>query len=130
VNVEGLRVLPSKHGPAETLERLDAAVARYGMKILVRLDLAAGAHAAGFELRPTVVVMFGSPQAGAPTVQAARTLAIDLPLKVLVWEDEKGATNAAYNDPAWMFGRHGVADTVMIDVINEVMENVVGEAVA
>jgi uncharacterized protein (DUF302 family) len=130
MSVEGLRVLPSRHGPAETLERLEAAVGRYGMKILARLDHSAAAEAAGLELRPTAVVMFGNAQAGAPTVQAAQTLAIDLPLKVLVWQDEKGVTSAAYNDPAWMLHRHGVTDQAMADLMSEVMANIVGEAVA
>ncbi|MBV8191643.1 MAG: DUF302 domain-containing protein [Alphaproteobacteria bacterium] len=130
MNVEGLRVLPSRHGPAETLERLEAAVLRNGLKIVARIDHGAAAKVAGVELRPTVLVMFGSAGAGAPTIKRAPTLAIDLPLKVLVWEDENGATRAAYNDAAWLSHRHGLADQAMVDVLDEVMANVVGEAVA
>jgi uncharacterized protein (DUF302 family) len=130
VSAEGLRVLSSRHDPCETLERLEAAILRNGFKIAARIDHGAAARAAGMELRPTVVVMFGSPQAGAPIVQSVQTLGIDLPLKVLIWEDENGATRVAYNDPAWLFGRHGVADASMIEIMNEVLANIIGQAVA
>jgi uncharacterized protein (DUF302 family) len=130
VSVEGLRVMPSRHRHAETLERLEAAIVRHGLKVALRIDHGAAAEAAGFELGPSVVVMFGSARAGAPTVRSAPTLAIDLPLKVLVWQDETGATNVAYNEPAWLLRRHGVADKATGDLMNEVLANVVGEAVA
>jgi uncharacterized protein (DUF302 family) len=130
VSVEGLRVLPSRHGPDETLQRLEATLRRHGFKILARIDHAAHAKAAGFELRPTSVVMFGSARAGAPAVQEVQTLAIDLPLKVLIWQDKEDATWAAYNDPVWLLRRHGLANDAAVEVMNEVLANVVGEAVA
>jgi uncharacterized protein (DUF302 family) len=130
VSVEGLRVLPSRHDPAETLERLEAAILRSGFKLFGRIDHGAEAEAAGIDMRPTVVVMFGSARAGAPTVRTRQTLAIDLPLRVLIWQDDKGATRLAYNDPAWLLGRHGVADDANVEMMNEVLANVAGEAVA
>jgi uncharacterized protein (DUF302 family) len=130
MTVEGLRVLTSRHNPAETLERLEAAIHRHGFKIATRFDHSAAAKAVGMEMHPSVVVMFGSARAGAPTVQKAPTLAIDLPLKVLIWQDEKGATQAAYNDPAWVLRRHGVDDASVVEITTEVLANVVGEAVA
>ena len=130
MSVEGLRVLPSRHGMAETLERLEAAIVRYGLEIVARIDHGAAARAVGVELRPTVVVMFGNATAGAPLVRAAQSLAIDLPLKVLVWQDHHGATRAAYNEAAFLLRRHGVGDDATVELINEVMANVVGEAVA
>jgi uncharacterized protein (DUF302 family) len=128
VSAEGLRVLPSKHDPAETLERLEAAILRHGFKIAARIDHQAMAAAVGIEVRPTVVVMFGDPRAGAPTLQTVQTLAIDLPLKILIWQDEKGATNVAYNDGAWLLARHGLADASIVEIMNEVMANIAGEA--
>jgi len=130
VSVEGLRVLKSRHDPGETMDRLEAALRRHGFKILVRIDHAEEARAAGVELRPTVVVMFGSALAGAPTVRTTPTLAIDLPIRVLIWQDEQEATWAAYNDPVWLLGRHGLASAAAVEVMNEVLANVVGEAVA
>jgi uncharacterized protein (DUF302 family) len=128
VTPEGLRVLPSRHGPTETLERLEAAVARNGFKIIARVDHGAMAEEAGVEMRPTIVLMFGSARAGAPTLRSAQTLAIDLPLKVLIWQDEAGATRVAYNDPAWLMRRHGVDDDGTVEMMNEVLANIVGEA--
>jgi uncharacterized protein (DUF302 family) len=130
VSAEGLRALTSRHGLAETLERLEAAILRHGLKIVARVDHGAGAKAAGMALGPMVLVMFGRAEAGAPIVRSAPTLGIDLPMKVLIWQDEEGATRAAYNEAGWMFGRHGVTDAAMIDIVNEVLANVVGEAVA
>ena len=130
MSAEGLRTLPSKHDPAETQERLEAAILRHGFKIAARIDHQAMAAAVGIELRPAVVVMFGNPQAGAPTLQTVPTLAIDLPLKVLIWQDEKGATNVAYNDAAWLLARHGLADAAIVEIMNEVMANIAGEAVS
>jgi uncharacterized protein (DUF302 family) len=128
LSIEGLRVFRSRHDPATTLDRAEAAIGRDGMKVVARVDHAALAKAAGVALRPTVVLMFGSARAGGPTVQTAQTLAIDLPLKLLVWQDEKGETWVGYNDPAWLFRRHGVADEAVAELMNEVLANVAGEA--
>ena len=130
MSIEGLRVFKSRHDPVTTLDRAEAAIARNGMKIVARIDHGALAEAAGVALRPTVVLMFGNARAGAPTVQAAQTLAIDLPLKLLVWQDEKGETWAGYNDPAWLIRRHGIDDQAIAELMNEVLANVAGEATA
>jgi uncharacterized protein (DUF302 family) len=128
VSTEGLRVLPSKHGPEETLDRLEAAVTKHRMTIVARIDHAAAAEKAGLELRPTVVMVFGNPRAGTPAMQAVRTLAIDLPLKMLIWQDDKDMTWLAYNDPGWVFRRHGLVDDGTVDVMNDVLESIAGEA--
>jgi uncharacterized protein (DUF302 family) len=128
VNAEGLRVVPSLHGPVETLQRLEAAVTRHGMTIFARIDHGAAAEEVGMELKPTVVVLFGNPRAGTPTMRAERTLAIDLPLRMLIWQDDKGATWLAYNDAAWLFRRHGIANDGTSDVMNDMLANVAGEA--
>jgi uncharacterized protein (DUF302 family) len=110
VTVEGLRVSRSRrHGPQETLDRFEVAMARYGMTIFARIDHGAAAAKAGLELRPTVVLIFGNARAGTPLMQMVPTIAIDLPLKAVVWQDEAGATWLAYGSPgatAWsMTGR-------------------------
>jgi len=92
MTVEGLKVSPSRHGPQETLDRFEVAMARYGMTVFARIDHGAAAARAGLELRPTVVLIFGNARAGTPLMQMAPTIAIDLPLKAVVWQDEAGAT--------------------------------------
>jgi uncharacterized protein (DUF302 family) len=123
-----LQILPSLHGLGETLDRVEAAVTKHGMTIVARFDHAAAAAKVGLELRPTVVLVFGNPRAGTPGMQAVRTLAIDLPLKMLIWQDDKDMTWLAYNDPGWFFRRHGVVDDRTVDVMNGVLEAIAGEA--
>jgi uncharacterized protein (DUF302 family) len=102
----GLVICISSFGPKETMDRL-AAVTTRGISIMARIDHAAGAAAIGMELRPTEVLIFGNPRAGAPLMQAVQIVGIDLPLKALVWQDEDGTTWLAYNDLQWLAQRHG-----------------------
>jgi len=104
---EGLITLASRFEPKETMDRLSAAVAARGMAVLARIDHAAAAAAAGLDLRPTEVLIFGNPRAGTPLMQQAQTMGVDLPLRVLVWRDEAGRTWLSTNDPHWLARRHG-----------------------
>jgi len=108
---DGLVILESGHPAAETAERIKAEIEKRGMSIFARVDHAAAARTAGMQLRPTEVLMFGSPRAGTPLMQADQTIGIDLPLKLLVWEDEGGEVRISYNDPVWLGGRHGLPDS-------------------
>ena len=128
MSAQGLRVLPSRHNAVETLERLEAVIARQGMAVLARIDHGAAAEKVGLELRPTVVVFFGNPSAGTPAMRATPTLAIDLPLRMLIWQDEKG-TWLAYNEPGWLFRRHGVIDDGTADIMNDVLASIAAEAI-
>ena len=128
MRAEGLRVLASLHGPVETLDRLEAAVTRHGMTIFARIDHGGAAEKVGLELRPTVVLVFGNPRAGTPSMRRTPTLAIDLPIRMLVWQDDKDATWVAYNDPNWLFHRHGITDDGSSDVMNDVLASIAGEA--
>jgi uncharacterized protein (DUF302 family) len=103
---DGLVMLSSNYDPIETMERFAAAVARRGISVFARIDHAAAAAKAGMELRPTEVLIFGSPKAGTPLMQVAQTIGIDLPLRALVWQDGEGKTWLAYNDPKWLAKRH------------------------
>jgi uncharacterized protein (DUF302 family) len=127
MSAQGLRVLPSRHSAVETLERLEAVIARQGMAVFARIDHGASAEKVGQELRPTVVVFFGNPRAGTPAMRATPTLAIDLPLRMLIWQDEKG-TWLAYNEPGWLFRRHGIIDDGTADVMNDVLISIAAEA--
>jgi uncharacterized protein (DUF302 family) len=106
---DGLVSSRSAFGPQETMDRLVAAVTKRGMTVFARIDHAALAAQAGMALRPTEVLVFGNPRAGTPLMLAAQTTGIDLPLRALVWQDERGETRLAYNDPGWLVRRHGVS---------------------
>jgi uncharacterized protein (DUF302 family) len=128
MTVEGLKVSRSRHGPQETLDRFEVAMARYGMTIFARIDHGAAAAKAGLELRPTVVLIFGNARAGTRLMQMVPTIAIDLPLKAVVWQDETGATWLGYNDPVWIARRHGVVDDRSIDLVIEELAAIATEA--
>jgi uncharacterized protein (DUF302 family) len=106
---QGLTTLKSSHSPQKTMNRLEAAVTAKGMSVFARIDHAAGASAAGLSLDPTEVLIFGNAKGGTPLMQAVQTIAIDLPLKALVWQDGSGNTWLSYNDPAWLAARHGLS---------------------
>ncbi len=94
---------------ANTVQRLRELVAERGMKLFAVVDHSGEARAAGLALRDTQVVIFGSPLAGTPVMDAAPLAALDLPLKVLVWDD-RGQTRIAYTAPAELAGRYGLSD--------------------
>jgi uncharacterized protein (DUF302 family) len=106
--VDGLIAIRSNRGPHETMTRLEAAVTAKGLTVFAHIDHAAGAEQAGLPLRPTDLLIFGNAKGGTPLMQAAQTSGIDLPLKVLVWQDEAGVTWLGYNDPHWLAKRHGL----------------------
>ena len=94
---------------AETVDRLTALLAARGLKVFDVIDHSGEAAANGLELRDTKVVIFGSPAAGTPVMEAAPLAALDLPLKVLVWDDG-GATKVSYTAPAALAERYGLSD--------------------
>jgi uncharacterized protein (DUF302 family) len=87
---------------------LEAALAAKQLTLFARIDHAAGAAEVGMALRPTTVVIFGNARGGTPLMQAQQTIGLDLPLKMLVWEDGDGACWITYSDPAWLARRHGI----------------------
>ncbi len=106
---DGLISIRSQFEPKETMQRLEAAVKARGMSVFAQIDHAAGAADVGLTLRPTDLLIFGSPKGGTPLMQSVQAIGLDLPLKALVWQDERGATWLSYNDPAWLVARHGGA---------------------
>jgi uncharacterized protein (DUF302 family) len=94
---------------AETVDRLTTLLAARGLKVFDVIDHSGEAAANGLELRDTKVVIFGSPAAGTPVMEAAPLAALDLPLKVLVWDDG-GATKVSYTAPAALAERYGLSD--------------------
>jgi uncharacterized protein (DUF302 family) len=109
VAIDGLTTIRSGLGPKATMDRLAAEVTSKGMNVFARIDHAAGAASVGMPLRPTEVLIFGNPKGGTPLMQTAQTIGLDLPLKILVWQDEAGDTFLSYNDPVWLARRYGIA---------------------
>lgn len=103
----GLITVSSAHGVKETIDRFENDMKSKGMTIFARIDHAAGAEAVGLTLRPTELLIFGNAKAGTPLMQSHQTLGIDLPLKVLAWEDAAGKVWLSYNEAGWLAARHG-----------------------
>jgi len=105
----GLVNVKSAHGVKVTTDRLEAGVKEKGMNVFSRIDHAAGAAKVGEKLRPMELLIFGSPAVGTKLIQCGRTIGIDLPLKALIWEDEKGTVWLSYNEPKYLASRHAIA---------------------
>lgn len=112
--VEGLTTIASSFGPKETLDRLEAEILAKGLNVFARIDHAEGAAEAGLELQPTNLIIFGNARGGTPLMQASQTSGIDLPLKVLVWQDAADKTWVSYNEPSWISQRHSLSVEVEI----------------
>lgn len=104
----GLVQVASRYSVDETAKRLETAFAAKGLQVFAVVDHSSEAEKVGLEMRPTKVLIFGSPKAGTPLMVAAPSLAIDLPLKALVAEDAAGKVSVTYNDPEYLRERHGV----------------------
>lgn len=107
-NQNGLIRATSRYSAEETVRRLEAAFAEKGMKVFAVIDHSGEAEKVGLKMRPTKVVIFGSPKGGTPLMVAAPSLAIDLPLKALVAEGADGKVTVTYNAPEYLQQRHGV----------------------
>lgn len=101
-------VKPSKYSVAETLDRLTNALKSKGINVMARVDHAAGAQKAGLKLKPTQLLIFGNPKLGTPLMQTNRGIGLDLPMKVLAWQDDKGKTWVTYTKPDVLKARYGI----------------------
>lgn len=104
----GLINVKSNHDVNKTADNLEAILKEKGMTVFMRINHAAGAKKVDKELRPTELVIFGNPKVGTPLMQCAQTVAIDLPQKMLVWQDAAGLTWLTYNDPSYLMKRHKI----------------------
>jgi uncharacterized protein (DUF302 family) len=102
----GLSHQPSRHTVDETVERLKAILQAKGVRSFAEVDHSGEAAKAGLTMRPTKLLIFGNPKAGTPIMLAAPASAIDLPLKILVWEDAQGKVWASYNTTGYLQERH------------------------
>jgi uncharacterized protein (DUF302 family) len=99
---------PSRHSVDHTVEKLEGILQAKGVTLFALVDHSGQAEKAGMKMRPTKLLIFGNPKGGTPVMLAAPTSAIDLPLKILVWEDDLGKVWLSYNSPAYLQGRHSI----------------------
>jgi uncharacterized protein (DUF302 family) len=104
----GLVSKPSRHSVDETISRLETVVKSKGMTVFLRIDHGADAKKAGLSMRPAQLLIFGNPKGGTPLMNASPTVAIDLPLKALAWEDGDGKVWLSYNTAAYLRDRHDI----------------------
>jgi uncharacterized protein (DUF302 family) len=109
----GMVQVVSRYSVDDTVRRLQAAFAEKGLQVFALIDHSGEAEKVGLKMRPTKVLIFGSPKGGTPLMVAAPSLAIDLPLKALVAEDAAGRVSVTYNDPAYLKERHGVPEELI-----------------
>ncbi len=105
----GIVTIPSQHSVEQTVEKLEEILQRKGVKLFALIDHSGEAQRAGMSMRNTKLLIFGNPQAGTPLMIATPSVAIDLPLKLLVSEDANGKVWISYNSPAYLRARHGLS---------------------
>lgn len=109
----GIVDIPSNHAVDATVERLKGILEAKGVALFVLVDHSGEAEKVGMKMRPTKLLIFGSPKAGTPIMLAAPSVAIDLPLKILVWEDGDGKVWVSYNSLAYLQGRHSIPQELL-----------------
>ena len=107
---QGIVSVPSRSRVTETAQQLAGIIESRGMTVFAQNDQRAAANAVGLDMKPMVLLIFGNPKAGTPLMQKYPSLAIDLPLKALVWEDETGRVWISYNSPEYLMKRHGLVE--------------------
>jgi uncharacterized protein (DUF302 family) len=112
----GIVTLPGRHSVDETVEKLEEALRAKGIKLFALIDHSGEAEQAGLHMRPTKLLIFGNPKGGTPLMVASPTIAIDLPLKILVWENDGGQVQISYNSPAYLLTRHGLPEQLMQNI--------------
>jgi uncharacterized protein (DUF302 family) len=116
MEANGLEGVASPYSVDETVKRLQSIIAAKAMQVFALVDHSGEAEKVGLKMRPTKLVIFGSPKGGTPLMVAAPSLAIDLPLKALVAEDEKGKVWVSYNTPAYLQQRHGAPEDLIKNI--------------
>ena len=112
----GLMQVASKRTVDETVQRVESILGERGLQLFALVDHSAEAAKVGMKMRPTKLLIFGSPKGGTPVMVAAPSIAIDLPLKALVSEDETGKVWVSYNAPEYLQQRHGVPQELVKNI--------------
>ena len=121
---DGLISVKSSHDVKVTADRLENILNQKGMTVFIRINHSAGAQKVGKKLRPTELVVFGNPKVGTPLMQCSQSVAIDLPQKALIWQDDKGQAWLTYNDQNYLAQRHGLSEcTEVIKKVEKALSN-------
>ena len=104
----GIVTIPSRHSVEDTLQRVKAMLSAKGVKVFALVDHSGEAEKAGLQMRNTKLLIFGNPRGGTPLMLAVPTVALDLPLKILVWEDADGKVWLTYNSVEFIRQRHNL----------------------
>jgi uncharacterized protein (DUF302 family) len=107
IAVDGLRILATEHSVPQVLQRVESLARARGLTVFAQIDFSGDAERSGLALLPTGLVILGNPKAGTPLMAATPTTAIDLPLKILAWQDAEGRCWVAYNEAEYLRARHG-----------------------
>lgn len=112
----GIISKPSNHSVAETVEKVTSFLQAKNVKLFALVDHSGEAEKAGLKMPPTKLLIFGSPKAGTPLMLASPSIAIDLPQKILVWEDRQGKVWVSYNSPEYLKERHGLPEDLLQNI--------------
>jgi uncharacterized protein (DUF302 family) len=112
----GLVDLPSNHSVEETVERLTGILKAKAITLFALVDHSGEAEKAGIKMRPTKLFVFGNPKAGTPVMLASPSSAIDLPLKILIWEDANDKVWITYNSPIYLQERHNIPPELLQNI--------------
>ena len=112
----GIVTTPSHHSVDQTVEELKEILQAKGINLFALVDHSGEAEKAGTRMPPTKLLIFGNPKGGTPVMLAAPSIAIDLPLKILIWEDASGKVWVSYNSPQYLKQRHNVPDDLMKNI--------------
>jgi uncharacterized protein (DUF302 family) len=112
----GLAHVASRYTVDETVQRFQSLLAERGIKVFALIDHSGEAEKIGMKMPPTKLIVFGNPKGGTPLMIAAPTLAIDLPLKALIWEDAQGKVSITYNTPEYLQARHSVPEELVKNI--------------
>jgi uncharacterized protein (DUF302 family) len=127
---DGLVAMKSPYSAKDAMNRVEEIVKQRGLTVFARIDHAAGAAKIGKSLRPTELLIFGNPKGGTPLMLCAQTTGIDLPLKMLVWEDASKQVWLGYNDPAYLAKRHAVTNCPVVEKLRKALAGIAAAAVA
>jgi uncharacterized protein (DUF302 family) len=112
----GIVDVPSRHSVDETVDRVKNILQSKGIALFCSIDHSGEATKAGLKMPPTKLIIFGSPRAGTPLMLAAPSIAIDLPLKILVWQDANGKVWVSYNSPEYLQERHALPQDLVQNI--------------
>lgn len=112
----GIVTIPAQHSVDEIVQKLEGLLAAKGVKLFAVVDHGGEASKAGLRMPPTKLLIFGNPKAGTPLMLASPSVAIDLPLKILVWEDAGGKVWISCNSSAWLQARHGLPSDLVANI--------------